>query len=100
VAFAVTRTLGIREPGSFGAAGLWPTRLPAYASPASFRGPSQGSLPARAGGPLAGRDAHPLDDEQNFMKASPPPLPFDQQGLVALVMSMSCSLHATALVRL
>jgi hypothetical protein len=26
----------------FGAAVLWPTRLPAYASPASFRGPSQG----------------------------------------------------------
>jgi hypothetical protein len=27
---------------------------------------------------------HPLDDEQSFMKASPPPIPFDQPGLVAL----------------
>jgi hypothetical protein len=27
---------------------------------------------------------HPLDDEQSFMKASPPPIPFDQPCLVAL----------------
>ena len=33
---------------------------------------------------LAWRDVHPLDDTRSFMKASHPPLPFDQQGLVAL----------------
>ena len=38
----------------------------------------------RAGSPLAGRDSHPLDDKQNFMKASHPPIPIDPQGLVAL----------------
>jgi hypothetical protein len=27
---------------------------------------------------------HPLDDTQSFMKASPPPIPFDQPCLVAL----------------
>jgi len=27
---------------------------------------------------------HPLDDKQSFMKASPPPIPFDQSCLVAL----------------
>jgi hypothetical protein len=27
---------------------------------------------------------HPLDDTQSFLKASPPPIPCDQQGLVAL----------------
>ena len=27
---------------------------------------------------------HPLDDAQSFMKASPPPIPFDQPCLVAL----------------
>jgi REP element-mobilizing transposase RayT len=33
---------------------------------------------------LAGRDSHPLDDEQSFMETSHPPIPFDPQGLVAL----------------
>ena len=33
---------------------------------------------------MVGRDLHPLDDTQSFMKASPPPIPFDQQSLVAL----------------
>jgi hypothetical protein len=28
---------------------------------------------------------HPLDDAQSFMKASPPPIPFDQPCLVALI---------------
>ena len=27
---------------------------------------------------------HPLGDKQSFMKASPPPIPFDQPSLVAL----------------
>ena len=68
----------------FGAAFPWPTRSRAYASPALFRRLSQGSLPTWAGSPLVGRDLHPLDDTQSFMKASPPPIPFDQQSLVAL----------------
>ena len=68
----------------FGAAFPWPTRSRAYASPVPFLRPAQGSLPARAGSPFAGRVSHPLDDEQSFMKASPPPILFDQQGLVAL----------------
>jgi hypothetical protein len=38
----------------------------AYASPVSLPKPSQGSLPARAGSPLAGRVSHPLDDESKF----------------------------------
>ena len=33
---------------------------------------------------MAGRVSHPLDDEQSFMKASTPPIPFDQPCLVAL----------------
>jgi len=68
----------------FGAAFPWPTRSRAYASPATFLRLSPGSLPAEAGSPLAGRVLHPLDDEQSFMKASPPPIPFDQSCLVAL----------------
>ena len=50
-----------------------------------FLTPSQGLLPARAGSPLAGRVSHPLDDTQSFMKVSPPPIPFDQPCLVALM---------------
>ena len=61
-----------------------PTRSRAYASPASLPRPSQGSLPARAGSPLTGRVSHPLDDERNFMESSHPPIPIDQQSLVAL----------------
>ena len=45
---------------------------------------AQGLLPAWAGSPLAGRVSRPLDGKQSFMKASPPPIPFDQQSLVAL----------------
>jgi hypothetical protein len=33
---------------------------------------------------LAGRDSHPLDDIRSFVVASPLPVPFDPQGLVAL----------------
>jgi hypothetical protein len=84
VAFRENRTLGIREGIGFGAAFPWPTCSPAYASPAVSPRPAQGWLPARAGSPLAGRDSHPLDNEQSFMEVSHPPIPFDPQGLVAL----------------
>ncbi len=75
-----------RHPGriGFGAAVPRPARSRTYASPVAFLPPSQGWLPARAGSPLAGRVSHPLDDRQNFMKASHPPIPIDPQGLVAL----------------
>ena len=84
VAFRENRTLGIREGIGFGAAFPWPTCSHAYASPAVSPRPAQGLLPARAGSPLAGRDSHPLDNEQSFMEVSHPPIPFDPQGLVAL----------------
>jgi hypothetical protein len=61
-----------------------PTRSRTYASPASLPRPSPGSLPARSGSPLAGRVSHPLDDERNLMESSQPPIPIDQQSLVAL----------------
>src|SRR6266478_7699580 len=77
-------TLGIREDIGFGAAVPRPARSSAYASPAVSPRPAQGWLPAWAGSPLAGQDSHLLDDTQSFMKASPPPIPFDPQGLVAL----------------
>ena len=75
-----------RHPGSigFGAAVPRPARLHAYASPIPFLASAQGLLPAWAGSPLAGRVSHPLDGTQSFMEASPPPIPFDQQSLVAL----------------
>jgi hypothetical protein len=57
-------------------------RMPPHRGPVSR--PVPGLLPAQAGSPFAGRDLHPLDDKQSFMKASPPPIPFDQQGLIAL----------------
>src|SRR5439155_23620170 len=67
-------------------------RSRAYASPALFRRLAQGSLPTWAGSPLVGRDLHPLDDTQSFMKASPPPIPFDQQSLVTLNVLYACRL--------
>src|SRR5262245_31371059 len=82
-----------RHPGSigFGAAVPRPARLHAYASPIPFLESAQGLLPAWAGSPLAGRVSHPLDGKQSFMKASPPPIPFDQQSLVALnFLSAAC----------
>jgi hypothetical protein len=63
----------------------WPTRSPAYASPRPFLTPAQGWLPARVGSPLAGQDAHLLDDTQSFMKALHPPVPIDPHCLVALI---------------
>ena len=83
VAFRENRTLGIRKVIVFEAATPRLTRSRAYASPASLPGPAQGSLPARAGSPLAGRVSHPLDDKRSFMESSHPPFPFDQPCLVA-----------------
>jgi hypothetical protein len=51
------------------------------ASPDPLPGPSQGSLPAQAGSPLAGRDSHPLDGESKvhrviaFLPSLRPALP-------------------------
>jgi hypothetical protein len=69
VAFREDRTLGIRNDKAFEAATPRLTRSRAYASPASLPRPSQGSLPARAGSPLAGRVSHPLDSESKFHEA-------------------------------
>ncbi len=62
-----------------------PTYSRAYASPISLPKPSPGSLPTRAGSPLAGRVSHPLDSESKFHGViANPPIPIDQQSLVAL----------------
>jgi hypothetical protein len=76
-------TLGIRKDYGFGAEISRPARSHAYASPVVFPRPPQGLLPTWAGSPLVGRDSHPLDDKQSFMKASHPPIPVGPQGLVA-----------------
>ena len=47
-----------------------PARSRTYASPIPLPRPSQGSLPTRAGSPLAGRASHPLDSKRNFMESS------------------------------
>jgi hypothetical protein len=47
-----------------------PTRSRAYASPISLPRPSQGSLPARAGLPLAAQVLHLQDDKRNLMESS------------------------------
>ena len=60
-----------------------PTCSRAYASPIASPPTAQGSLPARAGSPLAGRVSHPLDDKRSFMETSQPPFLFDQPCLVA-----------------
>ena len=83
-AFAQSKTLGIRNGIAFEAKYPRPTRSRAYASLIPLPRPSPGSLPARAGSPLAGRDSHPLDGESKFHEVIAPPFPFDQQGLVAL----------------
>jgi len=70
IAFAQNRTLGVRNDIAFEATSPRPTCSRAYASTASLPRPSQGSLPARAGSPLAGRDSHPLDDERSFTESS------------------------------
>ncbi len=70
IAFRENRTLGIRNGIVFEAATPRLTRSRAYASPTSLPRPSQGSLPARAGSPLAGRNSHPLDSKRSFMESS------------------------------
>ena len=85
VAFTHFRTLGIRNGIDFGATLPRPTRSRTYASPTALPRPSPGSLPARAGSPLAGRVSHPLDSESKFHGViAVPPIPIDQQSLVAL----------------
>ena len=66
IAFTQLRTLGNRNDRYFEATHPRPTCSRAYASPTSLPRPSQGSLPARAGSPLAGRDSHPRDSKQNL----------------------------------
>ncbi len=83
-AFRKNSALGTRNGIVFVATYPRPTRSRAYASPAPLPGPSPGSLPVRAGSPLAGRDSHPLDDERSFTEASHPPILLDQPCLVAL----------------
>ena len=61
-----------------------PARSRAYASPVTLPRPSQGSLPAGAVYPFAGRVSHPLDDIPNFMNSSHHSLLSDQPFLVAL----------------
>ena len=95
IAFAENRTLGIRNGIVFEAKKPRPTRSRAYASPTSLPRPSPGSLPTRAGSPLAGRDLHPLDNKRNFMKSSHPPIPIDQQRPVALFFLSSDYLDGT-----
>jgi hypothetical protein len=70
IAFTRFRALGNRNEIVFEATYPRPTCSRAYASPASLPRPSQGSLPARAGSPLAGRVSHPLDDKRNFKETS------------------------------
>ena len=85
IAFAKNRTLGIRNEIVFEAVPPWLTRSRAYASPTPLPAPSEGSLPAWMGSPLAGRDSHPLDDELEFHGViASPPIPIDQQSLVEL----------------
>ena len=84
VAFRLTEYPGHPEIfANFVATYPRPTRSCTYASPDPLPSPAQGSLPARAGSPLAGRDSHPLDDEQGFMKSSHTPFLLDQPCLVA-----------------
>jgi hypothetical protein len=82
-----------RPPGRLEVSGPqtpWPARSQVYASPRPLLPPSHGLLPARAGSPLAGQDAHLLDDTQSFMESSHPPIPFDQHCLVALHFLLCC----------
>ena len=70
IAFTQNRTLGIRNDIAFEATYPRPTRSRAYASPISLPRPSPGSLPARAGSPLAGQVSHLRDDKRTFMESS------------------------------
>ena len=102
------RPLSVRSPSSSSKAIPWtpgnliiswlfhprPTRSRTYASPNPLPSPAQGSLPARAGSPLAGRVSHPQDDKQGFMKSSHTPFLLDQPCLVALPISLLHFHHA------
>ncbi len=70
IAFTKNRTLGIRNHIVIEATNPRPARSRAYASPIPLPRPSPGSLPARAGSPLAGQDSHLRDNERNFMESS------------------------------
>ena len=70
IAFTQNRTLSIRNVITFEATYPRPTRSRTYASPIPLPRPSPGSLPARAGSPLAGQVSHLQDDERNFMESS------------------------------
>ena len=94
VAFRQKNTLGTRNEIVFEATNPRPTRSRAYASPAASPRPSQGSLPARAGSPLARRVSHPLDDVRSSMESSQPPFPFDQPCLVAPFLPIRPGSHA------
>lgn len=83
IAFEKNGTLGTRDVIDFVAAVPQPTRSRAYASPTPSPRSSQGSLPARAGSPLAGQVSHLLDNVRNFTKLSHPLLLSDQRRLVA-----------------
>ena len=91
IAFRKFRPLGIRKEIVFEATYPRPTRSRAYASPISLPRSAPGSLPARAGSPLAGRDLHPLDSESKFHEVIAPPFPFDQQSLVASIRLIRCA---------
>ncbi len=65
-----------------------------YASQVSLPRPAPGSLPARAGSPLAGRVSHPLDRKTKFHgDIAIPPIPIDQQSLVAPNFLFSTTIH-------
>ena len=83
VAFKSPETLGTRNRSLSWLYISRPTRSRTYASPSPLPFPAQGSLPARAGSPLAGRDSHPLDDKQGFVESTHTPFLLDQPRLVA-----------------
>jgi hypothetical protein len=83
VAFRGIRTLGIGNDIAFGAETPRPTRSRTYASPISLPGPTQGSLPARAGSPRPGGIRTRWTTNEVSWSHRNPPIPFDQQGLVA-----------------
>ena len=63
-------TLGTRNLTVFEATQPRPTCSRTYASPTASPRPSQGSLSAQAGSPLAEQVSHPLEDERSFMESA------------------------------
>ena len=75
-----------------------PTRSRTYASPNPLPSPAQGSLPARAGSPLAGRVSHPLDDKTRFHEViaySTPPRPALPGRTKSMIERGNFTWHAT-----